>query len=364
MRRLAFVTAVICSVLAATLGFAPGASAANDLSCTISGATAAPLGATVTFDTTSCGSPRYSAFSLVTAAAGSVVTLDVAPNQLVSVALFAPGTTDFNLDAAVPLCRGLSSGMYEVKCQLSRTGTWVIAVGDWLDSGSGTLNTSLSLAPAVAGQATGSCMLSTSPSAPSRVKQYADGLDCYSAHDDLQFWHMTLYRGDRLHLAAAQLVGQNNYGDVQLLPRGTTDYTWASTNAICDLFVPAPAGTTCPTITGSGTYYLSVKGGEYVIPAVTHAVTNTLVKASQVGVRHTYVVTDKLTSPAGTPSATCVLQVRTTVWKTVRTVRSSLGVCRMTTSFTSRGYKTLRVLEKGATGWASHTLTAFRVRVV
>jgi hypothetical protein len=356
------------ALLSAPIAVSAPASAAAVASCTIAGAAPVPLGVATTYNASDCSNAGqgYTHWETLTATAGSVITIDVQAAALSQALVFAPGTTDFTLTTtAQRFCAINVVGFAELKCQVTSTGTWLVGLGDGFSSTTDTATVTLASAKAVAGQVNPSCTISGAPTAPSRVRQYSDGVTCSAVHDSRQFWKVRLYAGDRVGLYGGILIGQSNGGYVKMYPPSVTDFTLDASSSYCSLFVLSTSTSApCPVVTRAGLYTLDADRAFFLFPVINHLVKNTLSKSARVKHKATYTVIDKLTSPAGTPAATCVLQVRVgTKWRTLRAGLAVRGRCTLKVSWKTKGVRILRVNVVGKTGWLNSTTPAFKVTV-
>jgi hypothetical protein len=359
--------AAVTAVLAGTLSIAP-ANADGAPACTIAAAGTVPMGTSFSVSVVAC--PNGVAYGLVNAQAGSTITVDIAATGSGPfIEFYWPGTTDFNRSNQRIMCGHGSSGQFiELACQVPTSGQVVVGLdlgAAFGGDGTGSATIRLSTAPVIAAQVPGSCLLTGAPAAPNRVRQYGGGVDCSIGHMNHQWWAMHLFAGDTLSVLAGALAGWNGDGSVLVYQRGVTDYTVDSAYTLCyEDFITSLITRDCGVIPATGTYYAALDQGQWFSPAITHRVVNTVTKPARVAVKHAVTVTDRLTSPAGAPAATCSLQYLTSVgWRTLKAVPAVKGVCRISAVFRTRGARKVRVLETGRTGWATHASPLWRLTV-
>lgn len=346
------IVSAMAMIFAVALVFPPSASAAAvDGACSISGAGTISVGSSITFTYKNCsGNPQY---GLVNLTAGSTLTVDSSDDSYSTWGLYQPAETDFTIGKAAAWCAQSWTGMHETICQVSRTGLWRLRV--WSDSGSGSvIIAKVAAVPVNTRQFVGACSISQAPDAASRTWQYADGY-CPAGAYAAQFWKLHLYGGDSVVMQVAKMTGvPQDLPWGYIYPKGTTDYTRATTQPICSKSYIGSATSFSCKVKSTGNYPLDAGPALKFRPIITHLVSNSVSMPRSVGRQRSFVVTDQLKSPAGVPAATCQLQVLAgRTWKPLKSVTAQAGRCTLRASFATSGQRKIRVKETGATGWSS-----------
>jgi hypothetical protein len=329
-------------------------------------------GVTTSFNIAGCtGHVQWMTMSLT---AGSKVVFDLSATP-VSVDLWQPGTTDFTFGGgkAVTECGVNADGFTEGTCQVTRSGLWLVSFREqnsYRATGVGTVAAVVHPAVHQAGQVNGSCLVGSAPRVPYRVTQYAFGSTCPTGHQR-ELWSIVLFRGDSFVVRASAfesnaIPGFKPRANMDLRGPGLTDFTYDAASQVCsDTYISSGVSeqTSC-AITVSGTYVMAGwEGALAITPVVTHAISSVVHRP--VSVRHgaVAVITDTLASPAGVPSARCVVQMKGRRWATLSATPARAGLCRIGLRFASKGVRTLRVAVAGAPGWSSRTSATFVLRV-
>lgn len=366
VRRTTAVAVSLALLASAAIGAsAPASAVSGNVACTIGAAPTIPVGPSVTWDSAGCD--QNMGWARISLNAGDVVTFNVQSPDGSSFLMWTPNATDFNWTTDEVDALGCNKGGYafwQFQCQVTRSGNWVVSM-----TGRGSLTASVVRQAPQAGRVQGTCTIVGAPLAPDRVTQFGDA-GCRPQHG-IVWWRLRIVRGDHLtfRLKGVQGWGIVSQVTVNVWRPSATDFTvWTQASLYpCEgsAYAGSPQTLDCKTMPSTGTYYVGLRDEGTFTPVITHAVAVSATAPKKLKSKKYKVVRAALTSPAGSPRGTCVVQrLAGGRWKNAgRTSVVVGGVCSPQARVVKKGLVKLRVQSKGATGWATATSRPFTVRV-